>query len=203
MVTMNFYNCRCLCQIKGTHMINEVEWFCYLGAENSFFHRETIIELMKISPEDVDLMTFAQAVLDNQILSDVESVQQLMEHASYYTQEQGSCPNSLLAVGSASPNKVESTSPPLDPNSPYPFSIHEFPDLSQAQNASMEECKDLMIQFLQAARRNGSSDAHLSADAYPFVRHYGINYLLREQSIMTPEMSKKLNLSLLSEKESQ
>ena len=61
--------------------------------------------------------------------------------------------------------------PPRDPNSAYPFSTQD-PHLSQAENLPMEECKELMIQFLQAARRNGSSDAHLSADAYPFVRHF-------------------------------
>ena len=148
-------------------MTNEVEWFCYLGAENQFFHRETIIELMKISPEDVDLMTFAQAVLDNQILADVGSVQQLMEHASYYAQEQGACPNSLLSGGGGAPAAptaaAQQAPPPRDPNSAYPFSTQDFPDLSQAENLPMEECKDLMIQFLQAARRNGSSDAHLSA----------------------------------------
>ena len=185
-------------------MINEVEWFCYLGAENQFFDRDTIIQLMQISHADVDLMTFAQAVIDNG-LATVESVQQLLEHATYYANESGPCPHSLLGSGgAAAPTQqasAQQAAPPRDPNSAYPFSTQDFPDLSQAADLPMEECKELMIQFLQAARRNGSSDAHLSADAYPFVRHFGINYLLREQAIMTPDMAKKLNLSLLSEKD--
>ena len=83
-------------------MINEVEWFCYLGAENQFFDKNTIVELMQISPDDVDLMSFAQAVLDNG-LATMESVQQLLEHASYYANQSGPCPHSLLGGGAVAP----------------------------------------------------------------------------------------------------
>ena len=191
-------------------MKKDVEWFCYLGVDHGVFAKESIVALMEISDPNTEIMVFAQAVLDNRFTEDVAAIQELLEQANYAAHEHGNCPESLIGTPSAgdipapTPAATEAAAAPkAPPTEGYPFSLDGFPDLSEAETADDERCKELVVQFLRAARANGSSDVHISSNAYPFVRHYGNNYLISNQPILSKETARKLNVSLLSEVERQ
>ena len=196
-------------------MNNEVNWLCYLAIEHNLVHRESIEALVAICDPDTELMPFAQALLDNQFISDVGLLQQLLESASAASEEHGTCPE---AFGNPPPAPAPKPAPaarsvgpitaqeapaarPGPPSGGYPFNLEGFPDLSRAETASDAECRQLITQFLRHARTNGSSDVHISALAQPFVRHFGQLYLLSNQPILSAEAAKKLNLSLLTDKQ--
>jgi len=81
----------------------------------------------------------------------------------------------------------------------YPFDINGFPDLSKAENCSVEETKELVKQFLTYARSISSSDVHFSAASYPHIRRFAINYLIDNQPILSVKAAENLNMAMLSE----
>ena len=118
------------------------------------------------------------------------------------------------------PIKLKSSTPspapapaPSEPVSPAPaapaeapaatgnFDFNAFPDLSQAEIASVEECKQLMVDFFRVARRFNCSDVHISAKAMPFVRQFKKIRLFEHMNPLSPEAAKKLNTSLLTTKQ--
>ncbi len=191
----------------------EVNWLCHLAIEHSLVPRENIEALVAICDPNTELLPFAQALLDNNFITDVAVLQQLMESASYAAQEHGPSPEQFLTTESAqdflskssagghpvTPAPTPGSSRPAPPSGGYPFNIDGFPDLSRAEHASEAECRQLITQFLRHARSNGSSDVHISALAQPFVRHFGQLYLLSNQPILSAEAARKLNLSLLTD----
>ncbi len=199
--------------LKEAALNKEVNWLCYLAIEHNLVQRESIEALVAICDPDTELMPFAQALLDNHFITDVGILQQLLESASVATHEHGTSPEEFgtpapapapvpaaRSVG-ALPAQAAPVARQAAPSGGYPFNIDGFPDLSKAENASEEECRVLITQFLRHARRNGSSDAHISALAQPFVRHFGQIFLLANQPILSAEAARKLNLCLLNERQ--
>ncbi|MEN9360838.1 MAG: Twitching mobility protein [Verrucomicrobiota bacterium] len=195
-------------------MNREVNWLCYLAVEHNLVARENIEALVAICEPGTELLPFAQALLDNHFITDVAVLQQLMESASYAAHEHGDSPvqfsnsaaaQEVLSRSTAGGHPVTPApapgSRPAPPSGGYPFNIDGFPDLSRAEHASEAECRQMITQFLRHARANGSSDVHFSALAQPFVRHFGQLYFIGNQPILSPEASKKLNLSLLNDKQ--
>ena len=139
-------------------MNNEVNWLCYLAIEHNLVHRESIEALVAICDPETELMPFAQALLDNQFISDVGLLQQLLESASAAAEEHGTCPE---AFGNPAPAPAPKPAPaarsvgpitaqeapaarPGPPSGGYPFNLEGFPDLSRADQASEAECRQLI-----------------------------------------------------------
>jgi twitching motility protein PilT len=208
-----------------------VSWFCYYSVERHLISAEQCRELRDAFGAEVDLITFAQAVLDHQMCDDVDSIQQIMDDAHTNAEVGSSPPRDVfedgLDTGAATGAEgaddslelvvnepigaaaVGGTSPPPPESSPSPMgspmsmgaSAGDLPSLDGVENMTDSEVGDIVRQFLTVCRGMGASDLHLSAMAIPFVR---LNLQIKTvaDKPLSPEASARLNTVLLSESQS-
>jgi twitching motility protein PilT len=78
----------------------------------------------------------------------------------------------------------------------YPFDVNKFPNLSDVET-DPSAAERLIKQFLEVARSVDASDVHISADSYPHIRRYAVNYLIDAQPRLSVEAAFALNSALL------
>ncbi len=150
-----------------------VQWFIATAIQENILSVADCRALIGTTGEGIDLAGFAQAVLDQGLTTNLETVQNLADYA----------------LGQASAGQTPSDV----------FSIKsEIPSLEGAERLSHAQATELMLHLLKAIRTSGASDLHLSACAKPFVRR---NLMVEKfgNHILTPEDSHKLNTALLAE----
>ena len=204
-----------------------VSWFCYYSVERHLISAEQCRELRDVFGGEVELITFAQAVLDHQMCDDVDSIQQIMDDAHTNAEVGSSPPRDVfedgLDTGAAAGDEgaadsfdlvidepagaaaVGGTSSPPE-SSPLPMgspmsvgtSAVDLPALDGVENMTDSEVGDIVRQFLIVCRGMGASDLHLSAMAIPFIR---LNLQIKTvaDKPLSPEASARLNTVLLSE----
>ena len=201
-----------------------VSWFCYYSVERHLISAEQCRELRDAFGAEVDLITFAQAVLDHQMCEDVDSIQQIIDDA-HTNAEVGSLPprdvfEEDLDTGAAAGDEgagdslelvvnepigaaaTGGTSPPPE-SSPMSMgtSAADLPSLDGVENMTDSEVGDIVRQFLIVCRGMGASDLHLSAMATPFVR-LNLQIETVADKPLSPEASARLNTVLLSASQS-
>src|SRR4051812_18142118 len=62
-------------------MKNEILWFIRLGREQNLFTREQALGVMKAVGRDAELMDFAQKLIDDEIVSDVDKLEAIAGNA--------------------------------------------------------------------------------------------------------------------------
>lgn len=194
-------------------MDKAVDWFCFHVVEEGLLDAKTCVAVAQAIEEQgfkVDLQTFAQAVVDNELCSDVGALQQFMQMAVDEARSLGFPPESIfedVVAPSVEPVNFDvsfekSEAPPIEERTPLTVPVGQqwmagWPDLSQVLELDQGGAHKLLNAFLHKARQTQCSDVHISAGSFPFVRRFKNVYLLPGQKIVTAEVAEAINLSPL------
>jgi twitching motility protein PilT len=176
-------------------MNNEILWLIRLGVDGQMFSRAQAVAILKAIGRDCQLMDFAQKLIDDGIVTDVDKLERIAGNAM-----------ARAAAGPPEANPLlEGTTPPmpLDGGAGAPPAARPaagVPQFPFDQIASMDDkaLAEAMRKLLIDAGKFGASDLHLSAGSKPFVRRLRAlapitDYVLKEDE------SLRLNTILLAE----
>lgn len=195
----------------------EVRWFCAYAIDAGALTPELCQQLAELCGADCELMTFAQAVLENNLVEDVEACQNWVNH-SHGQAKAGEVPatNDIFAESaslvSASPTVASDNEWADDDNEWADAPVEEeiqveggfdsldsIPELENLEGMSKAQAGALLKRLLFTARDMKASDLHISAGAEPFVRKY--KQIHRFGPVLTEEAAMTLNTSLISKKQ--
>jgi twitching motility protein PilT len=151
-------------------MNHEILWLIRLGLDQKLFNREQALAVLKAVGRDGQLMDFAQKLIDDGIVTDVEKLEAIAGDAMTRATTGAPEGNPLLEPSS------EST-PPLPVagklRAAAPAGAPQFP-FAKIGTMDDEALAEAMRQLLVDAGRYGASDLHLSAGSKPFVRKHRV-----------------------------
>jgi twitching motility protein PilT len=183
-------------------MNNEILWLIRLGLDQKLFSRDQALVVMKAVGREAGLMDFAQKLIDDGIVQDVEKLETIAGLAMTKAQAGAPANNPLLEeAASAPPLSVASkAAAPAASARAIPAVAGDVPQFPFDQVASMD-AKPLaaaMRQLLIDAGKYGASDLHLSAGSKPFVRKHRALTPITDH-VLTENESLRLNTILLAE----
>ena len=151
-------------------MTNDIRWLVRLLAENGLATRSQSMAALEALGSNFELMDFAQKLIDDAIVEDLEQLERLAADA--HSRGQSGPPPSAdgqirnaSATAPAFPLPGVSTPPmPLDPPPAFDFAAVQSLD-----NAVLAE---RVGNLLRESAAYGASDLHLSAGATPFLRKH-------------------------------
>ncbi|MFT3870168.1 MAG: PilT/PilU family type 4a pilus ATPase [Nibricoccus sp.] len=179
-------------------MNNDVRWLIHLGIHQKLFSREQCQTIVQKLGEGVCLMDFAQQLIDDGIVGDVDRLEGLgteaMAKAADGEAPAFNGPGAKPAQGNdtlkTSSSERDTVPPFIDQGPPPDF---DFTGLSEFTEAGLER---ELRQFLRDAAHYGASDLHLSAGAKPFLRRNRALINLSEQPLSADD-ALRLNTVLL------
>ncbi|HRI80998.1 MAG TPA: PilT/PilU family type 4a pilus ATPase [Opitutaceae bacterium] len=174
-------------------MNNEILWLVRLGLDQRLFTRTQAIAVRSAVGDAADLMDFAQKLIDDAIVEDLEALEKIAGLA----QAKGAKSAPADDPFDESEPEPESDLPPVAarkrPAGPAPkFAFDQVPKMTA--DALANGLRDL----LKASALYGASDLHLSTGARPFLRKNREFEFIGAQPL-TAEDSLRLNTVLLSE----
>ncbi len=186
-------------------MTPHLQWFCYEAVRLGVVDGPTCRQIARVLGPDADLLSFAQALIDHDLVDDAQVVQDLVNLA-YRKGESGEVPPlDILAmdtkpvdddddddVGSVTVHQVmvrRQAAPTAD-----------MPDFDQLDLRDLAEAAEAITRMLRAARAAGASDLHLSAGARPFLRQ-NMRVVYLSDSPLDPEHAVLLNTALLDDEQ--
>jgi twitching motility protein PilT len=174
-------------------MNNEILWLLRLGLDQKLFTRDQALTLIRILGRDVALMDFAQKLIDDGVVTDVEKLETIAGDAM-----------ARAPSGPPDGNPLEeSTSTPPMPVAPKPkvaagpAGAPQFPfdQLAALDDAALAKA---VRQLLVDAGKFGASDLHLSAGSKPFMRKHRVLTSITEH-VLTDAESLRINTVLLAD----
>ena len=181
-------------------MNNEILWLLRLGLDQKLFTREQAMATLKAVGRDAQLMDFAQRLIDDSVVQDVDKLETIAGNAMA---------RAPLGPPEGNPLLEDSTPPMPVPRAPaqaaaagqpLATTTGELPNFPFDQVATMDEktLADAMRQLLIDAGRSGASDLHLSAGSKPFVRRLRALLPITDR-VLTDQESLRLNTVLLAD----
>jgi twitching motility protein PilT len=183
-------------------MNNEILWLIRLGIDQKLFSREQALATLKAVGPDADLMGYAQKLIDDSIVTDVEKLEAIAGDAMARAPSGPPEPNPLVASADSAP-KLR-ISPKVGGAAANPATAATTGgDLPQFTFGRIGEMDDEtlaagMRQLLIDAGRFGASDLHLSAGSKPFVRKHRALTPITDH-VLTDQESLRLNTVLLAQ----
>ena len=176
-------------------MNNEILWLVRLGLDQRIFTRTQAIAVRSAVGEAAELMDFAQKIIDDAIVEDLETLEKLAGLAM-----------SKGAKGAPADDPFDESEPEPEPEPTQASAAAgkqasattpKFP-FDQIGSLGDEALGTAMRDLLKATARYGASDLHLSTGARPFVRkHREFEFIGAEP--LTAQDSLRLNTILLGE----
>lgn len=177
----------------------EIRWLIRLGTEKNLFTAGQAAAVSRALGPQADLMEFAQKLIDDDVVNDVEQLEQLAGLAVAKAAA-GAPPEEIAPEEKAAP-KLASAAPAAEKRAPVATAsnaVAELPQFDFATIATRPEA-DLQRAFgelLAAIARFGASDLHLSAGAPPFIRKHR-NLISLSPHVLTADDALRLNTVLL------
>jgi twitching motility protein PilT len=177
----------------------EVLWFVRLGIDQGFFTRVQCVRTRASLPGTPDLLEFAQKMIDDGTVGDVEMLEKLAGRAAIKAKVGPPVDDPFVTAES----QVETIAPfptenrpaapqPAGPSPKFPFEAVDAMD-DKALAIGLRE-------LLTATVRHGASDLHLTTGRRPFIRRER-NLAFISEHILTAEESLRLNTILLTAEE--
>ncbi len=152
-------------------MTNEIRWLVRLLAEQGLATRSQSMVALETLGSSPELMDFAQKLIDDAIVEDLDQLERLAADA--HTRGQSGPPPSAdgqirnsSATTPAIPLASGVSTPPMPAGTPPAFDFTAVPALD---NAALAE---RVGKLLRESAAYGASDLHLTAGAPPFVRKH-------------------------------
>ena len=194
----------------------EIRWFCAYAIDAGALTPDICRQLAELCGEECELMTFAQAVLENNLVEDMEMVQNWVNY-SHGQAQLGEIPptndlfgdSASLVGGAAVPAAEEEydewADDPVEEEEIFVDSgfdsLDSIPELEDASSLSKAQAGALLKKLLFTARDMEASDLHISSGAEPFVRKYKLIH--RFGPVLSEEAAMILNTALLNEAQRQ
>ena len=173
-------------------MNNEILWLIRLGLDQKLFSRDQVLTIVRMLGQDAALMDFAQKLIDEGAVTDVEKLEAIAGDAMARAAGGGPENNPLLeksATPAAAPARpTAATTTGATPKFPF----------DQIGSLDDEALAEAMRQLLIDAGKYGASDLHLSAGSRPFVRKHRVLTPITDHTL-TEKESLRLNTVLLAE----
>jgi twitching motility protein PilT len=184
-------------------MNNEILWLIRLGLDQKLFSREQALATLKAVGRDAGLMDFAQRLIDDSVVHDVEKLETIAGNAMARAQVGAPEGNPLLedstppmpAAGGAAKAPARAAG-----GSSIGASTNELPQFPFEKIGTMDDkaLADAMRQLLIDAGKCGASDLHLSAGSKPFIRRLRALIAITDR-VLTDQESLRLNTVLLAD----
>ncbi|MBP9912363.1 MAG: PilT/PilU family type 4a pilus ATPase [Opitutaceae bacterium] len=176
-------------------MNNEILWLVRLGLDQNLFTRKQAIAVRQAVGESAELMDFAQKLIDDAVVEDMDTLEKLAGLAQ--TKGQKSAPaDDPFDESEPEPSPAAASAPgaakkaPAAPQPKFPFeTISAMDDAALAAG---------LRGLLQATGLYGASDLHLTTGSRPFIRKNRSFSFLGDYTL-TAEDALRLNTALLSE----
>ncbi|QYM78652.1 PilT/PilU family type 4a pilus ATPase [Horticoccus luteus] len=179
-------------------MNNEILWLVRLGLDQNLFTRSQAQTVRTALGDRCELMDYAQKLIDDAIVDDVETLEKLAGLAQMKGQKSAPAddPFDDAELDSASAAHRPADTPPPAKSSPTaPHPSFPFSTLATLDPAALAAG---LRGLLQATARYGASDLHLSTGSRPFLRKNRRFSFLGDYSL-TADDALRLNTALLSE----
>lgn len=167
-------------------MNNAIRWLARLGIDQGMFTREQSLAVRNALGDGVEVLAFAQHLIDVDIFSDVPALEALMAEAITRS-EQGPPPDDPFAPEATTHTQATTVALPT-------FAFADIERLDDSELATWTG------DLLRAVSRTGASDLHLSTGSRPFVRRQRELSFLSDHTL-TDRESERLNLALFSEEQ--
>jgi twitching motility protein PilT len=177
-------------------MNNETRWLARLGIDQGLFTRPQALQVRATLGPEMDLVSFAQELIDSGVVTDVESLETIagaaVEKAAQGAPASDPFSDSQTTAPLVSTRGVDTVRAerPAGEAPAFPFE-----KIGQMHDPGLAEA---MRDLLKATAQFGASDLHLSTGARPFIRrNRALSYL--SEHVLTPDEALRLNLVLLAE----
>jgi twitching motility protein PilT len=176
-------------------MNNEILWLIRLGIDQKLLTRDQALATLKAVGRDAALMDFAQRLIDDSVIHDVDQLEAVAGKAMERAQG-GPPPGNPLLDESTPPMPVGGGAGGRS----LAAATSDLPKFPFDKVASLDDkaLADAMRQLLIDAGKCGASDLHLSAGSKPFIRRLRSLLPLTER-VLTEEESLRLNTVLLAD----
>ena len=175
-------------------MNNEILWLIRLGLDQKLFTRDQALTILRVLGREVALMDFAQKLIDDGIVSDVEKLEAIAGDAM--TRGAAGAPEgNPLSETAAEPTPPMAVAGKTQSAAPVGAPRFPFDQIASLDDAALAKA---MRQLLIDAGTYGASDLHLSAGSKPFMRKHRVLTPITEHTLTDAE-SLRLNTVLLAE----
>jgi twitching motility protein PilT len=179
-------------------MNNEILWLIRLGVDGQMFSRAQAVAVLKAVGPDGQLMDFAQKLIDDGIVTDVEALERVAGNAMARAALGAPDANPLLEGTTppitAAPKPVPATTPRTH-SAPAGAPQFAFNQVGTMDDAALAQG---MRKLLIDCGKYGASDLHLSAGSRPFIRRQRALSSITDH-VLTEQESLRLNTILLAE----
>jgi twitching motility protein PilT len=153
-------------------MNHEILWLIRLGLDQKLFTREQALAAMRAVGKGAQLMDFAQKLIDDGIVQDVEKLESIASNAMARAQAGPPAGNPLLDEEPAEPEPAApGKSATAAAKSKITAGAPQFP-FDRISTMDDTALATAVRQLLIATGEYGASDLHLSAGSSPFVRKH-------------------------------
>ncbi len=173
-------------------MNNEILWLIRLGVDGNMFTREQAVIVLRAVGRDAQLMDFAQKLIDDGIVTDVEKLENIAGAAM--AKAAGGPPDANPLLEGKTPIVSGGSAAPM---AKAPAGAPQFP-FDQIASMDDQALAAAMRKLLIDAGKFGASDLHLSAGSKPFVRRLRALTPITDH-ILKEDESLRLNTVLLAE----
>jgi len=201
-------------------MNDDLRWLARLGIDQGLYTRQQCHQVRAVLGRDLDLMSFAQELIDTGVITDIEGFERLAEQAvakaaaggppsDPFAEAETSVPFrptgvSVSAKPAAAPASAAASGAPATPaarpaaaaaaaRGASSSGAFNFETLGMLDDASLAAA---LRQLLKDTAAQGASDLHLSTAARPFIRkNRALSYL--SEYALTAADALRLNTALL------
>ncbi|HWA25950.1 MAG TPA: PilT/PilU family type 4a pilus ATPase [Lacunisphaera sp.] len=174
-------------------MNNEILWLIRLGLDQKLFTRDQALSIVRALGQDAGLMDFAQKLIDDGIVTDVEKLESLAGEAMTRGATGGPDTNPLLEKSGAAPARATASAGTAS----APAGAPKFP-FDQISALDEKALAAAFRQLLIDAGKFGASDLHLSAGSKPFIRRQRALSAITDH-VLTEQESLRINTVLLAD----
>lgn len=184
----------------------EVLWLVRLGIDQRLFTQAQALAVLRAAGREAGLMDFAQKLIDDAIVEDVDALEKIAGLAltkaqagppasnPFLEEEPADEGNPSAGVGVRAAAGATSRAGAKE-DSPDDLSSFDFASIASLDDASVA---DFMRRLLVSLGAAGASDLHLSTGARPFMRRDRELQDLSQEAL-SPESALRLNTALLTE----
>jgi twitching motility protein PilT len=180
-------------------MQKEVLWIATLCVQENVLDAKRAVAIAQGLPPGADALGFGQALLDQDITTDLDLLNRLVEESQTLAASDAEAP----ALPGLPATKAATPSPPTSEianAAPPPRQVSNQVDFSVVPTLGEVDLKAFMLGLLGTVQRLGASDLHLSAGAPPYVRNMRALSFLSSQPLSAAD-SQRLNTCLLASPE--
>jgi twitching motility protein PilT len=174
-------------------MTPDVRWLARLGVEEGIFTKAQCRAVYAALGENVEIGDFAQKLIDDGIVENIEVLEKLAGRAIGHGQNGAPTRDPFVATRTPFPEATGSQPAAEAPAAGTPQEL-PFAALAGLDDTALAEA---MRNLLRNTARNGASDLHLSTGARPFIRKHRSFEFIGEGKLSAND-ALRLNTALLS-----